>query len=218
MKKLAAPMKSFGNLILMTVICIVIFWVFMALRPVHAGDGDGPSLQQCRQFWAGVIAIRKRSSKSRSKDCLDRYSVNELQARAETNDERAWRKEMDECHAAGGTRETCEEHAPRPARFREDDSGEGMACYNDGTGCRPCKTERECAEGLGVRPKPARFRRWRMAWQCNDLRVTVTGQNANTINYDIGGTIWGGINLTQTFDLHEGYRLFLRGVPCVPLR
>jgi hypothetical protein len=30
------PMKSFGNLILMTLICIIIFWVFMALRPAHA--------------------------------------------------------------------------------------------------------------------------------------------------------------------------------------
>jgi hypothetical protein len=36
MKKLAAPMKSFRNLILMTLICIVIFWVFMALRPADA--------------------------------------------------------------------------------------------------------------------------------------------------------------------------------------
>src|SRR5262245_51354236 len=29
-------MKTYGNLILMTVICIVIFWVFMALRPASA--------------------------------------------------------------------------------------------------------------------------------------------------------------------------------------
>jgi len=29
-------MKTFGNLILMTVICIVIFWIFMALRPAQA--------------------------------------------------------------------------------------------------------------------------------------------------------------------------------------
>jgi hypothetical protein len=36
MKKLAAPMKSFGNLILMAVICVVIFWIFMALRPAQA--------------------------------------------------------------------------------------------------------------------------------------------------------------------------------------
>ena len=30
-------MKSFGNLILMALICIVIFWIFMALRPAQAG-------------------------------------------------------------------------------------------------------------------------------------------------------------------------------------
>ena len=29
-------MRIVGNLILMATICIVIFWVFMALRPVHA--------------------------------------------------------------------------------------------------------------------------------------------------------------------------------------
>jgi len=29
-------MKSFGNLILIAQICIVIFWIFMALRPAHA--------------------------------------------------------------------------------------------------------------------------------------------------------------------------------------
>jgi len=29
-------MKTVGNLILMTVICIVLFWVFMALRPANA--------------------------------------------------------------------------------------------------------------------------------------------------------------------------------------
>ena len=29
-------MKTYGNVILMTAICIVIFWVFMALRPADA--------------------------------------------------------------------------------------------------------------------------------------------------------------------------------------
>jgi hypothetical protein len=29
-------MKPYGNVILMTLICIVIFWVFMALRPAHS--------------------------------------------------------------------------------------------------------------------------------------------------------------------------------------
>jgi len=77
----------------------------------------------------------------------------------------------------------------------------------------------ECVRDRSPKPQPApaRFRPWQMAWQCNDLRVTVTGQGPNTVNYDIAGTIWGGINFTQTFDLREGNRLFLRGVPCVPL-
>ena len=99
--------------------------------------------------------------------------------------------------------------------FKEDDSGEGMACYSDGSGCRPCKSDRECAEGLGERPKPAtyRFRPRQEIWQCNDIRVTWTEPEPGVINYDIGGTIWGGINFTYT---PRG--LFLRGVPCVPLR
>ena len=29
-------MKTYGNIVLMAVICIVIFWVFMALRPANA--------------------------------------------------------------------------------------------------------------------------------------------------------------------------------------
>jgi hypothetical protein len=69
-----------------------------------------------------------------------------------------------------------------------------------------------------VKPAAHRFRRWQMAWQCNDLRVTVTAQDEGVVNYDIAGTIWGGINFTQTFDLRHGGRLFMRGVPCVPLR
>jgi hypothetical protein len=67
----------------------------------------------------------------------------------------------------------------------------------------------------GCKPKPApvRFQPWQQSWQCNDLRVTVTGQNPDTINYDIGGTVWGGIN----FSVWRG-QLYLRGVPCAPLR
>jgi hypothetical protein len=31
-------MKLYGNMILMATICIVIFWIVMALRPAHAGQ------------------------------------------------------------------------------------------------------------------------------------------------------------------------------------
>ena len=92
----------------------------------------------------------------------------------------------------------------------EDDSGEGMACYDDGSGCRPCKSDRECREGRG--PRPVRFRPTQQVWQCNDLRVTVTQTAPFTWNYDIAGTIWGGINFTS-----DGPNLYLRGVPCIAL-
>jgi hypothetical protein len=36
--------KTTGNLILMTVICIVIFWIVMALRPANAWPQPGPNL------------------------------------------------------------------------------------------------------------------------------------------------------------------------------
>ena len=33
----------------MTLICVVIFWIFMALRPAHAGERGGGV--QSRSFW-----------------------------------------------------------------------------------------------------------------------------------------------------------------------
>src|SRR6516225_7564890 len=36
--------KTAGNLILMTTICIVVFWIFMALRPAQAQIMPGPNL------------------------------------------------------------------------------------------------------------------------------------------------------------------------------
>ena len=72
-----------------------------------------------------------------------------------------------------------------------------------------CKAAGDCIDT----PKPVRFRPSQSVWQCNDLRITVTQSAPYTWNYDIGGTIWGGINLTS-----DGPNLYLRGVPCVPLR
>jgi hypothetical protein len=97
-----------------------------------------------------------------------------------------------------------------PARAAEDDSGEGMACYNDGTGCRPCKTDRECAEGLGARP--VAFKGWRRAWQCSDIRVTETVTQRGIVNYDLAGTIWGGSQFA--LDIQRG-TMWFNGRPCV---
>ena len=69
----------------------------------------------------------------------------------------------------------------------------------------PCPAER--------RPVRYRFQPTQHVWQCNDIRVTWTNPEPGVFNYDIGGTIWGGINFTAT-----DAGLFLRGVPCVPLR
>ena len=30
--------KTYGNLVLIATICVAVFWVFMALRPAHAGQ------------------------------------------------------------------------------------------------------------------------------------------------------------------------------------
>ena len=46
---------NYGNVILITVICIVIFWVFMALRPVKAAE----MLPHPRPLWVGsTVPIR----------------------------------------------------------------------------------------------------------------------------------------------------------------
>ena len=48
-----------------------------------------------------------------------------------------------------------------------------------------------------VRPSHPRARQckrlaWQAIWQRNDIRVTVTAREEWTVEYDLGGTIWGG--------------------------
>jgi len=38
---------------------------------------------------------------------------------------------------------------------------------------------------------------WQAIWQCNDIRVTVTAREEWTVEYDLGGTIWGGSRFTH---------------------
>jgi hypothetical protein len=71
-------MKPYGNVILMTAICIAIFTLFMALRPAHADefvvllqkDNEKPSAQgwdcwgnQVGLFDAGAVATRRQPSR-----------------------------------------------------------------------------------------------------------------------------------------------------------
>jgi hypothetical protein len=60
---------------------------------------------------------------------------------------------------------------------------------------------------------PPRFRPWQQVWQCNDIRVTVTARDPFSIEYDLGGTIWGGSHFTVI----KG-ALYFNERPCLPLQ
>ena len=34
-------------------------------------------------------------------------------------------------------------------------------------------------------PPPPRFRPWQQVWQCNDIRVTITGRDPFSVEYDL---------------------------------
>jgi hypothetical protein len=59
--------KTVGNLILMTALCIVVFWIFMALRPAHAQSAMPRAIISGNQFctygnsgaqWCVPLAVR----------------------------------------------------------------------------------------------------------------------------------------------------------------
>ncbi len=64
-----------------------------------------------------------------------------------------------------------------------------------------------------VPPPPPRFRPWQQVWQCNDIRVTITARAPFSIEYDLGGTIWGGGHFTVI----KG-ALYFNERPCLPLQ
>ena len=48
--------KTYGNLILMTVVCIVIFWVFMALRPANAQMYGTPGIGRSHGYSGPAVS------------------------------------------------------------------------------------------------------------------------------------------------------------------
>ena len=64
-------------------------------------------------------------------------------------------------------------------------------------------------------PVRARFQPLQRIWQCNDIRVTETVNQPGIVNYDLGGTIWGGSQFT--LNIQQGY-LYFNGRLCAPLR
>jgi hypothetical protein len=95
------------------------------------------------------------------------------------------------------------------------------ACYAKATnnrcdGSLDGSNAQVCLDWVESRPKPAatRFRPWQEIWQCNDIRVTVTMRDPNVIEYDLGGTIWGGSRFAKPLN----GPLYFNGRPCLPLR
>ena len=56
-------MKTYGNVILMATICIVIFWLFMALRPAQAGAYN--PMRPCRWSITAACAAWRNGSYTR---------------------------------------------------------------------------------------------------------------------------------------------------------
>jgi hypothetical protein len=55
-----------------------------------------------------------------------------------------------------------------------------------------------------------RFQPWQRVWQCNDIGVTITARDPFSIEYDLGGSIWGG----SRFTIFKG-TLYFNGRPCL---
>jgi hypothetical protein len=62
-------------------------------------------------------------------------------------------------------------------------------------------------------PKPVQFRPWQQAWQCNDVRITVTESEPGHIDYDVAGTLWFGSRFSWVRLV-----LYFNGRPCLPLQ
>jgi hypothetical protein len=70
-----------------------------------------------------------------------------------------------------------------------------------------------CAIVIRVcRRGPSASATWQAIWQCNDIHVTVTSRQPEEIEYDLGGSIWGG----SRFTVVRG-NLYFNSRPCYQL-
>jgi hypothetical protein len=60
---------------------------------------------------------------------------------------------------------------------------------------------------------PPPFKPWQQVWQCNDIRIVEFSNRQGLIEYDLGGTIWGGARFAR--DLSNRDMLFFNGRPCL---
>jgi len=69
------------------------------------------------------------------------------------------------------------------------------------------------ASGMSSSTYAQGFWPWQAIWQCNDIRVTITSRSSEEVEYDLGGSVWGG----SRFTVVRG-NLFFNGRPCASLR
>jgi hypothetical protein len=92
--------------------------------------------------------------------------------------------------------------------------------------CRDYLQDREVAETpeqqrdydaclARVRKPVAVWRPWQEIWQCNDIRLTVTSRREGVIEYDIGGSIWGGSRFVVDFRRSPQPAYWFNDRPCM---
>jgi hypothetical protein len=73
----------------------------------------------------------------------------------------------------------------------------------------------DCKRPAAVTP---RWRPWQQIWQCNDIRLTVTSWQQGLIDYDLGGSIWGGSRFTVDLRRDPWGAYIFNGRPCARLQ
>jgi hypothetical protein len=100
------------------------------------------------------------------------------------------------------------------ARAAEPEADYPCDCNTGTPECAACEREHRPA------PKAPPFRPWQMAWQCSDVRVTVTEAKQGVTTFDLSGSIVGGSQFTTVIQM-AGYvpvfDLYFNGRPCAQL-
>jgi hypothetical protein len=74
-----------------------------------------------------------------------------------------------------------------------------------------------CIKQNQPKPAAASWRPWQQVWQCNDIRMTITSQTQGLIEYDLGGSIWGGSRFAVDFRRDPWGKYWFNGRPCVQI-
>jgi len=120
--------------------------------------------------------------------------------------------------AAEPTRDTCatDEECAAVCMKTATTNKEKIKCY----AMLSTRPEEDCfAEGDCIKeaPKPVRWQPWQQVWQCNDIRMTITSRTQGLIEYDLGGSIWGGSRFAVDFRRDPWGKYWFNGRPCIQI-